>query len=196
MGKVKAHIDTEFPAPNPVRFIDPLMHPPSYSHYFHINSNSKGWDKIWSRLIADTKIIVAAADVALTAEDGPCYDEDLVTTIPPPIVSVDEGIYINGAGKGASKPLVIGPHEDGHFNYVKTNWKPYDVVVCCVLLRAAMLAPHAVQLSSDGFWEEELSWKEVRRLYQSLWPEDNLYCPWKEPAVEDPNGGSTGCAPS
>ncbi|PYI31846.1 hypothetical protein BP00DRAFT_456670 [Aspergillus indologenus CBS 114.80] len=170
-----------------------------YTHYFHVNSASEGWEATWPRLIADTQTIIAAAGVPLT---GPPDYHDGYAMTTPPIVSVDEGIDLNGVGKNGHEPLVIGVKEDGSFNFVKTARKPYDKVVACVLLRAAMLAPQAVELRSDGYWDHDWEWRAARVLYQRLWPQDELHCPWKEVEEENddeenvdaPGGGGTGCA--
>ncbi|RAK82003.1 uncharacterized protein BO72DRAFT_482681 [Aspergillus fijiensis CBS 313.89] len=168
-----------------------------YTHYFHVNSASEGWAVIWPRLIADTQTIIAAAGVPLTGP--PEYHPNGYEMTTPPIVSVDEGIDLNGVGKNGHEPLVIGVKEDGSFNFVKTARKPYDKVVACVLLRAAMLAPQAVDVSSDGYWDDDREWIAARVLYQRLWPQDEIHCPWKEEDghevnVDNPGGGGTGCA--
>ncbi|RAL13366.1 uncharacterized protein BO97DRAFT_423572 [Aspergillus homomorphus CBS 101889] len=167
-----------------------------YTHYFHYNAKSKTWQKAWPHLIKDTKTIIAAAGVELSGPESP--DGTVATA---PLVSKTKGIYINGVDEDAHEPLVIGCKEYLSLGFVKTAQKPYDVVVACVLLRAAMLAPRAFVIGSDGDWDGVGDWGDARRLYRSLWPGDELECPWGEGdvvgvLVEDPSGGSTGCCPS
>ena len=74
---------------------------------------------------------------------------------------------------------------------MKTAHKPYDIVVACVLLRAALLAPEQFKLSSDGFWTYEDEWGVVRELYRKIWPGEEISCPWgDDDADQEPVGNS------
>ena len=84
---------------------------------------------------------------------------------------------------------------------MNTEGKDYDTVVCCVLLRAALLAPQMFELRwvgflccldgwlcyancvgsffgrSDGDWDQD--WEEARALFKTIWPHASIWCPWK-----------------
>lgn len=51
----------------------------------------------------------------------------------------------------------------GVFNFCKTARKPYDAVVTAVLMRAKLHYGNAVDVSSDGTWDE---WAQGRALYE------------------------------
>lgn len=95
------------------------------------------WKSIWPQLVQDVVKIVEAADTEIS---GPTTHDDTVTPI---LADVKKGIYLNGVGSGAHEPLVIG---SGSWGFVKTNRKPYDAVVTCVLLRAHALAPEVFSM--------------------------------------------------
>lgn len=74
---------------------------------------------------------------------------------------------------------------------MKTARKPYDIVVACVLLRAALLAPEQFKLSSDGYWAYEDEWGVARELYRKIWPGEEISCPWgDDDADQEPVGNS------
>ena len=45
--------------------------------------------------------------------------------------------------------------------FCKTNWKPYDPVVCAILIRAHRHLPDIFVFNSDGDWEDEC-WRAAR----------------------------------
>jgi len=118
-------------------FIKILNQGPRYTHYYPINTNSPEWKAIWPQLIEDVHRIISRCGIYVTGP-GESHDGE---EIPPPIVDINEGIYLNGVGDEGHEPFVIG--RKGHPGFTKTVRKPYDVVVTCILLRAYMLAPSA-----------------------------------------------------
>jgi len=72
-----------------------------------------------------------------------------------PVVSKKQ-IRFNGIGKDGHETFYIGNKEkqvdlsNGAFSFCKTSRKPYDVVVCEVLLVLNAFCPH-LSVSSDGF---------------------------------------------
>ncbi|KAE8367489.1 heterokaryon incompatibility protein-domain-containing protein [Aspergillus caelatus] len=116
-------------------------------------------------------LIIEASNVPIRG----VRDEDGAMT--PPIINIDEGININGVADDGHEPFCLGRFHEQWF--VKTLMKPYDVVVACILLRAYILAPTQVELSSDGYWDED-EWIRVRQLYQCLWPGEPISCPGLE----------------
>ena len=66
----------------------------------------------------------------------------------------------------------------------KTAYKPYDMVVTAILIRATQLLGREYmegngckEISSDGDWDE---WVSGRRLVKRVFPEDEVLCPWKQ----------------
>jgi len=53
-------------------------------------------------------------------------------------------------------------HPSKVFSFTKTAHKPYDAVVCAILIRAKVIYGDALDVSSDGTWAE---WIPGRRLY-------------------------------
>ena len=47
---------------------------------------------------------------------------------------------------------------------LQTNWMPYDVAVCTILLRATLTIPN-FDIDSDGHWQHE--WQAARDLHTS-----------------------------
>ncbi|KAM0263417.1 hypothetical protein ACHAQJ_001273 [Trichoderma viride] len=126
-------------------------------------------------LTKEVPMIVEAADVLVT---GPLNDSSQST---PPVADPTHGIWFNGLGEDGHEPLCLS-RKDHQRCFVKTARKPYDLAVACVLLRAYLLAPSVVELSSDGYWDVESEWMQVRRLYNDLWPGEPCWCPWAEHA--------------
>ncbi|QKX57891.1 uncharacterized protein TRUGW13939_05011 [Talaromyces rugulosus] len=117
-------------------------------------------------LIADTPTIIKAAGIPLSRGiDDPR----------PPEISVTKGIRFNEAGDNARENFVLS--EETQENITKTNRRPYDRVVCGVLLRAYMLAPRQFRVSGDGMWDDEMEWVPVRKLYHDLWPDEEINSP-------------------
>ncbi|PKS05431.1 hypothetical protein jhhlp_008807 [Lomentospora prolificans] len=141
-----------------------------YTHYFEVHGwKSVQWQICWPLLIQDARLILEAADVLV---GGPGNGAGEVTR---PVVDIDEGIWINGVADDQHEDFVLGrKSRDG---FCKTLMKPYDLVVACILLRAYMLAPVNVTVSSDGNWDQK-EWLAARRLYESLWPGETVWCPW------------------
>jgi hypothetical protein len=75
------------------------------------------------------------------------------------------GIRLNGSSKDDNdhETLVIDPEESG-FAFCKTARKPYDAVVCAILIRTAELNP-GLEISSDGEWDAEDEWSVGKALY-------------------------------
>ncbi|KAG7041400.1 HET-domain-containing protein [Colletotrichum scovillei] len=144
-----------------------------YSHYYDVKDwNSPQWRKVWPRFIEDSLLIMEASDVRLI-ETEPCHDYDLEATSPP-VCTVERGINFNGLGDAGHEPFFLCEQEPCQ---VKTNRKPYDLTISCILLRAFALCPKNIKISSDGYWNEYI-WENARELYRSLWPSECIHCPW------------------
>ncbi|ODM18595.1 hypothetical protein SI65_05212 [Aspergillus cristatus] len=158
-----------------------------YTHYYNIqNWDSPEWTRAWPQLIHDVPSIISAANIPLQREDPtltttPADAEDTTDEeIPPqpPLVDINKGIKLNGAEDQGFEDLILARGSPKWF--VKTNRRPYDKVVACVLLRAYMLAPGQFRLRSDGFWDYEDEWGVVRELYEKIWPGEEIRRPWRE----------------
>lgn len=106
-------------------------------------------------MLEDVPQIIKEADIPL---QGPLKDT-------PPLVDRKEGIFINGVGDDGHDPLHLRPRSrfllPAARSFVNTGQKDYDVVVCCVLLRAALLAPQMFELRWVGFLCCSDGWREM-----------------------------------
>ncbi|SPO04386.1 uncharacterized protein DNG_07071 [Cephalotrichum gorgonifer] len=114
-----------------------------YTHYYQvIQWDSPAWQAAWPLLVRDTRRIIDSAGIPVTGEDGPI------------ISSTEDSICFNGVDGDGHEPFCMDEENNRSFAFTKTARKPYDLVVCCVLLRAHMLAPKCLDIRSDGYWSE------------------------------------------
>ena len=66
------------------------------------------------------------------------------------------------------------------FDFCKTAYKPYDVVVTAILIRAKHIYGDCVSISSDGDWES-IFWAYGRKLYEQVFGEF-AECPFEKVA--------------
>lgn len=116
----------------------------NYTHYWKIHGWITSQDQpTWARLISDTRLVIEAAHVRLCGnypvENGNGDDLD------PPLVS-DKCIAINSIDDDGHEMFEL-TIDDTRFDCRKTARKPYDVVVCCILLRVHVLAPQCIEVS-------------------------------------------------
>ncbi|KAH8742958.1 hypothetical protein F5883DRAFT_623665 [Diaporthe sp. PMI_573] len=104
--------------------------------------DAKCLQRIMPELVNSCKAIIREASI-----DGEC---NLDTP------DFKDGIELNGLGDDGCEPFQF-TYDDSE-GECKTDRKPYDIVVCAVLLRAKYLAPDAVEVSSDGDWDD---WSEA-----------------------------------
>ncbi|KEZ43432.1 hypothetical protein SAPIO_CDS4613 [Scedosporium apiospermum] len=134
-----------------------------YTHYWTIK-DAASWRKCLPQLVDDSGLIIKHSGVAICGND---YDL-------PPMLDKDEGISINGKDDGF-EPFCLALDEG--FDFCKTGRRPYDLVVCAILLRAHQLAPKVLDIHSDGRWNE-VGWRNARELINQLWPDEAVTCPW------------------
>lgn len=67
------------------------------------------------------------------------------------------------------------------FDFCKTAYKPYDVVVTAILIRAKYIYGSCVEVSSDGDWES-IHWAYGRELYERVFGEV-AECPFETAKV-------------
>lgn len=78
----------------------------------------------------------------------------------PPYITKDE-IVFNGIGNDAHETMFMERNSGHHFNFCKTNLKPYNFAVMVLLLIAYNVAPKAWEIQSDGDlsdWKPALDW--------------------------------------
>ncbi|KAH7113570.1 hypothetical protein EDB81DRAFT_824566 [Dactylonectria macrodidyma] len=131
-----------------------------YSHSWHI-VDPASWRNILPKLVEDSHEIIETANIRVQYIDSR------------PILDRERGIQFNGSGDDGCEDFSLS----NGAGICKTNRKPYDLVVCAILLRAYQLAPDAIKISSDGRWEE---WEEARMMVRKLWPGTTMACPWEE----------------
>lgn len=109
-----------------------------YTHYYTVdNTSSREWQTAWPQLVENAQKNIDSASIPI---GGPDFDAG------PPIIDVKQGIHLNGVGDDGHEPLCLNRHGNAGFSFIKTARKPYDEVVACILLRAAVLAPTCVRL--------------------------------------------------
>lgn len=117
-----------------------------YTHYWNHGDIDH---EAWSVFTADVRQILRTEIVPLAGGLG----EGL------PVLNEDE-ISFNGIGDDGHETFTLSP-DRVTFDFCKTAFKPYDLVVTCVLLRATLTIP-GFNVESDGTWDE---WKDARELY-------------------------------
>ncbi|KAF4634307.1 hypothetical protein G7Y89_g3801 [Cudoniella acicularis] len=166
-----------------------------YSQIWEIRS-SRRWAAAWPRLISDTRTIVDAADIDLTSDR--IWDMNEVETYyggseealrklldpPPVIVDVERGILFNGIQNDGCEPFFMDRHPKPMYEHskklsysCKTNRRPYDTVVCAVLIRAKQLlgdAFYAEIPSRSAAEDEDGGWWKAFSLIELLWPDDEI----------------------
>lgn len=124
-----------------------------YTQYWGVNRRPN------EELLADVKSIISKAEsqgIIIRGWDG--NGEPEITT---------DRISFNGdeATNNDYETFML----DGSSSFCKTAEKPYDAVVCAVLLRFSHDDP-SFKIGSDGIWDEE--WKPGRQLYHDVFNEE------------------------
>lgn len=140
-----------------------------YTHYFRTSKNGIPV-AAWEKICADVKTLLT--NLPATAHKGPlaiAFEEDEPHKAPE--VS-DAAIRFNGVGQNGHETFLLErlptPSEHGFddkagtvFAFCKTEYKPYDLVVCAVLIVAAKHAASSLGISSDGDlddWKPAFDW--------------------------------------
>lgn len=122
-----------------------------YTHYW---SHGDIEPAAWSGLLTDAKRIINEAGVKLAGLDGSGE----------PVLDQKE-IALNGVAPDDLYESFVIKTWGTDFDFCKTQYRPYDLVVCAVLLRAALTVP-GFRVKSDGDWDSD--WKAARELYAKL----------------------------
>ncbi len=76
-------------------------------------------------------------------------------------------IAFNGIAEEAHETFVFPFAFDEGFNFVKTQWKPYDVVVvACLIVARDHFKPEELAIGSDGEWGRD--WNAGAQLYERV----------------------------
>lgn len=112
-----------------------------YTHYWDVKRpiGKRAWDMI----CRDARQLFHATDIPLVGyEEEPASD---------PVVTRDM-IRFNGVGDDEYESFVLVPDHD-ESPFCKTARKPYDLIVCAVLIVADHHAPFSIEVTSDGGME-------------------------------------------
>jgi hypothetical protein len=131
-----------------------------YTHYWYRPVGSEIAPDVWDAICEDARVLIKAAPCKVVA------DYDRPTT--PPLIN-SRLIAFNGSGNSGHETFWferVAPEQRQHrksepevFAFCKTDWKPYDQVVCAILAVIAERTDTRVQ--SDGSlaeWEPALTW--------------------------------------
>lgn len=102
-------------------------------------------DLEWSNLLEWANLIIKETKVPLLG-----YEEEPNSK---PILNENQ-IRFNGVGSDGYETFLITKKHNKKFNFCKTAEKPYDEVVCAILIACSRVAPGVLQISSDGRWNE------------------------------------------
>ncbi|KAH8655053.1 heterokaryon incompatibility protein-domain-containing protein [Tricladium varicosporioides] len=141
-------------------------------------------------------MIVDAADVDLTSdriwdmkeverEYGGSEEAMQRLLYPPaPIIDEREGIIFNGIQSDGCEPFILKRNPEPRYEHIKelggsckTNRRPYDTVVCAVLIRAKQLLRKAIYVGIPAiaqYENEDDGWERGWSIISLLWPEDKL----------------------
>ncbi|KAH6665441.1 heterokaryon incompatibility protein-domain-containing protein [Halenospora varia] len=166
-----------------------------YSQLWEIKSR-KRWLEVWPKLVADTRMIVDAADIDLTSDR--IWDmnevereyggsEEAVQRLlypPAPIIDEQKGIIFNGIQSDGCEPFILQKDPEPRYEHIeelggscKTNRRPYDTVVCAVLIRAKQLLRKAIYVGMPAIAEYDNGddgWERGWSIISLLWPEVKL----------------------
>lgn len=127
-----------------------------YTHYF--KQSKPVADKQWEAFEKDAKMLI---------EHAPKYLGIVLTSNDSNGVIINaERINMNGdSERGLDHETFYMEKDYKDFNFCKTNHKPYDLIVCSLLLLANEHMPNHHDIGSDGGFED---WKESMELNAKL----------------------------
>lgn len=119
-----------------------------YTHYWQHTTIAPD---DWQALVTDAQLLINEAGIALAGGDGtgePEFSDKIIT--------------FNGrAAQDEDYETFELSSDEETFAFCKTDRRPYDLIVCAILLRAANILPNFT-VSSDGSWD---AWAPARELY-------------------------------
>jgi len=119
-----------------------------YTHYWAFQEQPT--KEKFAEFLEGVKQIVATAEEAGIEIGEQKYESDYVS--------------FNGVGTGAHETFYIElpSYDDG---FCKTAEKPYDAVVTAILIHAKAILGNAIEIKSDGNWDE---WDSGKVLYETV----------------------------
>lgn len=138
-----------------------------YTHYWYRKDGAED-RQAFRELGTDTKRIIAEAERrGIRLGDAFGENEPEFTEL---------RFALNGYGEDSYEtfawPSVVtraewdtSPDDEWVFACTKTQYRPYDAVVCAILIRAKRIYGDGLRVSSDGSWED---WAEGRELYEAV----------------------------
>jgi len=150
-----------------------------YTHYHTRNTQNVGSAEMFGRLALDTKAIIAQAQkqgIVIRGYDGngkPEYNEAYFRFNGDATKDYDHETFLWEAlpkQPDWQREFYAAEGKNPHqiFDFCKTAYKPYDAVVCAVLIRAKVIYGDLVDVRSDGDWHE---WQKGRELYERVFGE-------------------------
>lgn len=127
----------------------------AYKHKIFGTGGGVIW-KPWIAFTDDAKKIVETAaqlDIKLTVGDTR-YREMVYAGY----------LSINGVGDEAGEPFVLNRRFLAKEYMIDTDFKPYDAVVCAILIAAKEHLKQRIKVESDGDWRR---WQEGMQLYRA-----------------------------
>jgi hypothetical protein len=125
-----------------------------YTHYWTITKElTPAQFKEWTNGVKAIVETATEAGIALgngLGFDAPNIDETLVA--------------FNGVGEGGHEIFGIRLGDEG-FDFCKTAEKPYDAVVTASLIHAKKIFGDAIEIKSDGNWDD---WDSGKVLYETV----------------------------
>ena len=158
-----------------------------YTHYWKRPRNNAGSAYMFGLLALDAKKIIAQAEqdgIRIRNGQGegePEFNEAYFS------INGHASHYVEGRDlahetfcwEGIPSISEHRKDEPETFDFCKTNYKPYDVVVTAILIRAKHIYGSCVSISSDGDWQD---WQAGRKMYQAAFGED-ARCPFETAKV-------------
>lgn len=127
-----------------------------YTHYFRQNEQVS--QEQWNEFQKDAEVLITFAQTDLGIV--------LISNDKNGVIINNERINLNGdESKGLDHETFYLSQDDGSFNFCKTAYKPYDLVVCSLLLLADHYMRGCYEISSDGGLE---GWKDSMKLNAKL----------------------------
>lgn len=141
-----------------------------YTHYYRRHSDKSNSAEAYDRFRHGAeRIIIECQARGITIADG--FGEKAGYW-----ENTESRVAFNGLGADAHETFAweaVSPTEPGArkwvFNFCKTAEKPYDAAVTACLLWLAECYGDAVEISSDGYWEE---WRAGRDIFREVFGYD------------------------
>ena len=134
--------------------------------------------------VNEWSLILAAFEKILDSEVGKLvawgYDAELVTHDDVPPLADNNEIRFNGIGDDEHENFILRriARQPMKFKFCKTARGDYDIVVCMLLIAIHDIAPDALQIGSEGEWQDERDgWVNAKCLYLQIF-EKPAACPF------------------